>query len=672
MNLLPSTPRRALLVACMVSGLFTGALCANDLQKKLKPLIDAHKGDVAVAVKHLDSGESFAYRADQPMPTASLIKFPVMIEAYRQAAAELIDLDSLISIEAGDKVPGSGILTEHFSAGSKIRLRDVIRLMIAYSDNTATNLVLDQIGIAATAKQMEVLGLPNTKLHSKVFRRTSSLFPARSERFGLGSTTATETLRLYELLHQKKLISKSASDEMLEHLLHCEDESKLMRFLPDETKVAHKGGAVSRVRCDAGIVFAPTGPFALCVLTSNNEDRSWTRNNAGNRFCAEVTRVVYRHFAGGATTPGNQATTLEVGDSGRLVEDLQRTLNVRLNPSPVLAVDGDFGPITRAAVSRFQKENKLPASGRVDPQTWHALGTLVTTDPPIPEPATINDQQLPRAPRDSLDGRPFVTCKAWAIADGRTGEMLWSHNSAEQLDFASTTKIMTAFVVLRLCEKEPQVLDEEIVFSSRADRTGGSTSGVRAGERLAVRELLYGLLLPSGNDASVALAEHFGNRLAPSETAAKLDPLPLFVDAMNRTAAELGMHSTHYCNPHGLTESEHLSTAVDLLRLAHAAWQLDSFRNYVGTRQRGCQLVGAGEYRRNIVWKNTNRLLAIEGFRGIKTGTTSAAGACLVSSAIRGDDHLLMVVLGAQSSGARYVDSRNLIRWAWRQRLAVD
>jgi len=545
--------------------------------------------------------------------------------------------------------------------------------MIVYSDNTATNLVLDQIGIASTAARMEELGLPNTKIHAQVFRGDTSIFPERSRQFGLGSTTASETLRLYELLHEQKLVSACASQQMLDHLLHCDDETKLARLLPQGTKVAHKGGAVSRIRCEAGIVFSPGGAIVVCVFTSKNQDRSWQTDNAGNRLCASIAQVAYRHFNRESPDSEQLPNVLTKGDSGRLVEDLQRTLNARLTPSPELSLDGDFGPITQAAVLRFQKENELTISGQVGPQTWAALGTLATQDRPVADPETINSQQLPRAPLDKLEGPPFVTCKAWAIASGASGEVLWSQNSESRLDFASTTKIMTALVVLRLAEQDPRVLKEQVVFSTRADATVGSTAGIRVGEKLSVDQLLYGLLLPSGNDASVALAEHFGDRFVASQDSvvsqdgSATNALDRFVAEMNRTAAELGMEQTTYRNPHGLTAKGHLSTARDLLRLAQTAWQLGPLRKYVNTRQHGCTVVGPGGYQRNVVWKNTNRLLAIEGYQGLKTGTTTAAGACLLSAAVRNDDQLLMVVLGSKSSDARYVDTRNLYRWAWQQ-----
>ncbi len=188
------------------------------LAARIDPLIRSHKGKVAVAVKNLRTGENFRHCADEVMPTASLIKFPVMIEAYRQAAAGKIDLDARMTLKKEDKVPGSGVLTAHFSAGTTFPLRDAIRLMIAFSDNTATNLVLDSIGIGATAATMEAMGYRNTKIHSKVFRRETSVFPERSKQFGLGSTTASEMIRLCEELHFQRLVGPQASAAMLEHL----------------------------------------------------------------------------------------------------------------------------------------------------------------------------------------------------------------------------------------------------------------------------------------------------------------------------------------------------------------------------------------------------------------------------------------------------------------------
>jgi beta-lactamase class A len=266
------------------------------LESRLMPIIKAHKGKVAVAVKHLSSGESFRHHADQVMPTASLIKFPVMIEAYRQAADKKVDLDSIITLHKVDKVGGSGILTSHFSDGCTLRLRDAVRLMIVFSDNTATNLVLDSIGIGATAATMEKMGYPNTKIHSKVFRRDTSVFPARSRQYGLGSTSPDEMIRLCEAVYRKQILSPSACEEMLGHLRACEDRDKFPKLLPPETKVAFKTGSLADTRTAAGIIECPGGPVALCVMSYENEDKRWVPDNAGNRLCAEIARAVYDHF----------------------------------------------------------------------------------------------------------------------------------------------------------------------------------------------------------------------------------------------------------------------------------------------------------------------------------------------------------------------------------------
>jgi D-alanyl-D-alanine carboxypeptidase (penicillin-binding protein 5/6) len=369
-----------------------------------------------------------------------------------------------------------------------------------------------------------------------------------------------------------------------------------------------------------------------------------------------------------APIPG-AGQVLRPGDNGAAVEDLQRRLNARLDSTPALDVDGDYGEATRTAVARFQRSRGLEATGIADLRTRRELGDGALESKPVPSPEQINSEVRRKRSADSLDGPPFVTAKAWAIADGRSGEVLWGDHQSVPLPMASTTKVMTALIVVRLAEREPGVLDEVVAFSERADRTTGSTSGIRAGERLPVRELLYGLLLPSGNDAAVAFAEHFGGRLAPpSDSPDESDPLPRFVAEMNRVAVELGLQETRFANPHGLPASGHHSSARDLAVLARRALDRPLFASTVATARRGHALKDAKGNARNVVWTNTNRLLETEGYDGIKTGTTTAAGACLVASGRRGDDHLIVVVLGSTSADGRYTDARNLFRYGWLKR----
>lgn len=273
---------------------------------------------------------------------------------------------------------------------------------------------------------------------------------------------------------------------------------------------------------------------------------------------------------------------------------------------------------------------------------------------------------------------PAVTARAWAIADGKTGRLLWGFQADEPGKSASTTKMMCAYVILQLAAKDPAVLDETVTFSKLADATAGSTAGIKAGESLPVRDCLYGLLLPSGNDAGNALAEHFNSRFAPPDPAmlaaglaqTNLATRVNFIAEMNRTARRLGLTRTVYRSPYGDggTSADRTTTPRDLTRLAWRAMQMPAFRHYVGTRRHECSVRRPDGSFRSAAWENTNRLLGTDGFDGIKTGTTTSAGCCLVASGHRGRGHLLSAVLGSKTSDDRYTDTRALFEWAWRQR----
>ena len=635
-------------------------LRAQTLESRVRPLIDAHRGDVAVVIKHMRSGQSFMVRESEPQSTASLIKFPIMVAAYHQVELGKLSLDKLITLQKVDKVQGSGILTSHFSEGTVLSLRDAIRLMVAYSDNTATNLVLGELGLATANDVLAELGFVDTRIHAKVYRRDTSIAPDRSERFGLGSTTANEMVRLCEMLESGKLANPENTKAMLEHLSACDDRLKARRFLPAGTKLAHKTGSVDRVRCESGILETGQGPVAFCILTENNVDQSWGEENKADLLCAEIGREIFKHFQSDTSqSPNVEPNELAIGSSGPIVQCLQRTLNARMPESPRLTVDGEFGPSTLAAVKKFQAQASLEATGRLSLNTWEKLGPLLPSEDPIPS------SPLGKTARDPIAGPPLVTCSAWAITDGETGEVLYEYEGDSLRDPASTTKIMTALLVIEYAVDHPEVLDETMTFSRRADATHGSTSDLFAGEKISVRELLYGLMLPSGNDASVAFAEHFGDRFR--FRADDVGGYTAFTAAMNRKAKSLGLTKTQYENTHGLTSLDHKSSARDLAKLARHAWQLPLFREIVSTPVYEAIVESDAGYSRLLRWRNTNRLLEIEGYNGIKTGTTDLAGACLVSSAIRGDRHIIVVVLGAKSSEARYTETRNLFRWAWKE-----
>ncbi|MBA4063585.1 MAG: serine hydrolase [Isosphaera sp.] len=272
---------------------------APTLEARIAPLAKAHKGKVAVAVKNLKTGEEFYLAADEVMPTASLIKLPVMVEAFWQAEEGKVKFDTTLTLKKDDKVPGSGILTPHFSDGATFPLKDAVRLMIVFSDNTATNLVLDQIAIPSTNERMKTLGMAETRVNAQVFKGSkTTVDPERSKTYGLGSTTARETVQLLELIEAGKVVSADACKEMLRHLRACDDKEMFARFLPAGVALAHKTGAVSDARTEAGIAYTKAGPVALCVLTTQNEDKRWAKDNAAELLLANVAKEVVEHFGG--------------------------------------------------------------------------------------------------------------------------------------------------------------------------------------------------------------------------------------------------------------------------------------------------------------------------------------------------------------------------------------
>ena len=220
----------------------------------------------------------------------------------------------------------------------------------------------------------------------------------------------------------------------------------------------------------------------------------------------------------------------------------------------------------------------------------------------------------------SAAAAPSVSAQSCILLDADSGEILFAHNADTRSLIASTTKIMTAVVVLEHCP-----LDMEYTVPPQATKIEGSSMYLKVGETLTIRELLYGMLLHSGNDAAVALA------LACS------DSVPEFVDLMNLKVQQLGLKNTHFENPNGLDGAQHYSTAADLAQIACYALKNAEFCKIVSTKT-----IRVGER----VLTNHNKLLwSVEGAIGVKTGYTKAAGRVLVSAAERHGRRLIAVTI---------------------------
>ena len=243
------------------------------------------------------------------------------------------------------------------------------------------------------------------------------------------------------------------------------------------------------------------------------------------------------------------------------------------------------------------------------------------------------------------NNEPIINSRAAIILDRNSKFILYGKNENEKRKMASTTKIITAIVVI-----ENANLEEITTVSPKAAGTGGSRLGLHTNDKISIINLLYGLLLCSGNDAAVALAEF---------TSGSVENFSIL---MNNKATELGLTSTHFVTPHGLDNDEHYTTAYELALLTDYALKNKTFSNIVGTKSHTIQINNSYK-----TLSNTNELLGnFEGVYGVKTGFTNGANRCLVTAIKRGNMDIICIVLGADTKKDRTKDSIKLIEYAYK------
>lgn len=246
---------------------------------------------------------------------------------------------------------------------------------------------------------------------------------------------------------------------------------------------------------------------------------------------------------------------------------------------------------------------------------------------------------------------PDVNSRACVVIDRKTNSVLFGKNENSKKKMASTTKIMTATIIIEKCN-----LTDTIEISKKAAGTGGSRLGLKTGDKITVLDLLYGLMLRSGNDAAVALAEYAGGDING------------FAELMNAKALELGLTNTHFETPHGLDSNEHYTTAYELALLSNYALNNPTFAKIVGTKNYTITINGSPK---NL--SNTNELLGnMEGVYGIKTGFTNGANRCLVTACKKNNMDIICVVLGADTKKFRTIDSIKLINYVFNNFVVYD
>lgn len=287
-----------LVVACLLSLLATAPMSvgaqenASALQRNLDSLARGFRGVVGYSIHNLETGTRLAHRGDEPFPTASLVKVPILITLFDLVERGMIGLDDKLTVLRIDKVGGAGQL-QFLHDGAEITVRDAAWLMTTISDNTATNLLLDRINIRRVWARMDSLGFPRTRVHHKSFLRTvSSVAPDSSAKYGLGVSTPNEMARVFELLVRGRAVSPRADSVMLDILAHNEDGQMLQRFVAD-LRSPHKTGADDGIRTECAVWTLPDRVIA-CVFTRDAADKRWLIDNEAQLLMARMGEAVVR------------------------------------------------------------------------------------------------------------------------------------------------------------------------------------------------------------------------------------------------------------------------------------------------------------------------------------------------------------------------------------------
>ena len=254
-----------------------------------------------------------------------------------------------------------------------------------------------------------------------------------------------------------------------------------------------------------------------------------------------------------------------------------------------------------------------------------------------------------------------------AFVMGKNGTVYYARSADEQVKIASITKVMTAILAVENCK-----MDEKITVSNAAATVGNSTSGLLEGDELTVEQALRGLMIPSGNDAAIALAEHVGKKLDPKTK----DAVATFVKAMNEQAKKLGCTGTLFENPHGLDFDEWAgdmhSTAHDVALMMQEAMKDDTIREVMASKDPWIEVTGADGSDHSHSMETHNVLLDQDGNIGGKTGTTDDAGYCFASAYNRDGDEIYTVVLNSSTTDQRFADTATLASWYYDHKVTVE
>ncbi|NVM56045.1 MAG: serine hydrolase [Candidatus Helarchaeota archaeon] len=263
-------------------------LLREELLRRLEAAADDFDGLMGISVRDLASGDEFHLNGDVVFPVASSIKIPILIELFNKAKAGSIDLDKKVTIRDGDKVKGSGVLKEMGDGTVTLTMRDLATLMIIVSDNTATNMLIDAVGMDDVNAMLRELGLEETRFHRKM--QDHQAISEGRDNF----STPSEFARLMERLFGHEGIDQWVCDQTL-LVLRKPKATPISRALPYEVEVADKDGDMPGVRCDVGVVYQPERPYVIAIMTKNVPPSDLKKLRT-NEAITNVSKMTYEHF----------------------------------------------------------------------------------------------------------------------------------------------------------------------------------------------------------------------------------------------------------------------------------------------------------------------------------------------------------------------------------------
>jgi beta-lactamase class A len=286
------------------------------IDRSVQSVIRSFPGTVGIYAVNLSTGASYGFHSDDPVPTASTIKLPIMVELFSEEAEGRLDWNQKLKLTDSDKVSGSGVIRE-LSDGDELTVRDLMHLMIVVSDNTATNLILNRIGGEAVNSRMKGLGLSQTAvMHNimepkvapgtNVTRGPTGLTEEGSKpgnaKWDTGRSCPRDMVAILEKLYRGELVGKGASDEMIAVLRRQQYHEGVGREMVG-TVIASKSGALDHLRSDVAIVYTPQGPIAMAITVNNIAQVNYRVDNPGNLLISSLSEVLVQGLASPTKAP---------------------------------------------------------------------------------------------------------------------------------------------------------------------------------------------------------------------------------------------------------------------------------------------------------------------------------------------------------------------------------